>query len=254
MRAIDALPDGDSRRETLIAECRDWMERQAEVPRLCGLARLLEPAMDRRRLWSVLVPVERSVTRLRVTDVDILDADLPRGRCQGTTMPVRVVVDSLRSAFNTGGMLRSAECFGVEEVVLCGYTPLPDLPQVARAALGSGDLVKWRYAEDIRAEVGRLVSGGVRCYALETVAGAPTVEETDWEFPCALVLGNERFGLDPDVVALCDGGAVRIQLYGAKNSLNVVSAFTVAAYAIRQRFRYSINVCQENKKMNEILA
>ena len=234
LNELDQLLGDQSKRGIAIDECRQWIEQQVGVPRLAALAPLIVPALDRRQLWSVLVPVERSVTRLRITDVDILDSDLPEGSRQGALMPVTVVVDSIRSAFNVGGILRTAECFGVAEVILCGYTPLPDNAQVARAALGADQLVKWRYVEKIRDAVRELNESGVSCYALETVAGSPLVGEVEWSFPGALVLGNERFGLDPDVIGLCKS-AVRIQMYGAKNSLNVVSAFSVAAHQMRQQ-------------------
>ena len=49
------------------------------------------------------------------------------------------------------------------------------------------------------------------------------------------MLGNERFGLDAEVISACDG-VVRIPLYGCKNSLNVVTAFGIAAHEIRRQF------------------
>jgi tRNA G18 (ribose-2'-O)-methylase SpoU len=156
-------------------------------------------------------------------------------------MPLTVVADSLRSAFNLGGLFRTAECFGVREVVLCGYTPLPDQPQAARAALGAEKLVPWRPVENILDAIAGLRASGVPCLALETVADAPDIAEFAWPFPCALVLGNERFGLGAEVIAACDG-VVRIPLYGHKNSLNVVTAFAVAAYEIRRRFETLSNV------------
>jgi tRNA G18 (ribose-2'-O)-methylase SpoU len=118
-------------------------------------------------------------------------------------------------------------------LVLCGYTPLPDQPQVAKAALGTEQRVSWRYEEDILKTLANLKAAGITCYALETVAEAPSVADTDWVFPAALVLGNERFGLNPEVIAACDA-IVRIPLFGRKNSLNVVSAFSIAAYEIRK--------------------
>ncbi len=235
MKELDIIWADHAQRIDGIGSCRIWMERQSQLPRLSELARLLGPEMSRRQLWSVLVPVERSVMRLRITDVDILDADLPAGATQANLMQVKVVVDSVRSAFNVGGILRTAECFGVEEVILCGYSPLPDQAQVARAALGSDKLVKWSYVENIRDAITGLKESGICCYALETVEGATSLTDVEWNFPAAIVLGNERFGLDPDVVKLCDS-TVRIQLYGAKNSLNVVSAFAVAAHEMRLRF------------------
>ena len=234
LRALDAAWADDASRLRELASCRAWIAEQAALPRLAKLARLLEPGMTRQQFWSALVPVEREVARCKVTDVDILDADLPAGAA-GETMPLTVVVDSVRSAFNLGGIFRTAECFGVRELVLCGYTPLPDQPQVARAALGTEKLVSWRYAEDTRVVIAELKASGIACLALETVVGAPDIAAFAWPFPCALVLGNERFGLDAEVVAACDG-AVRIPLFGRKNSLNVVTAFAVAACAVRRQW------------------
>ena len=235
LSALDAAWADEPARLRALAACRAWIAEQAALPHLAKLARLLEPAMTRQQFWCVLVPVEREVARLRITDVDILDADLSAGAAQGAAMPLTVIVDSVRSAFNLGGIFRTAECFGVRELVLCGYTPLPAQPQVAKAALGTERLVAWRSAEDIRAAITDLKASGVPCFALETVAGAPAFDEVAWPFPCALVLGNERFGLDPEVVALCDS-AVRIPLFGRKNSLNVVTAFAVAAAEVRRQF------------------
>jgi tRNA G18 (ribose-2'-O)-methylase SpoU len=235
LRALDAAWADEASRLRALAECRAWFAAQAALPHLARLAQLLGPAVTRQQFWSALVPVEREVARSKVTDVDILDADLPAGAEAGAPMPLTVVVDSVRSAFNLGGIFRTAECFGVRELVLCGYSPLPDQPQVAKAALGTEKLVSWRYAENIRAVIAELRASGTPCFALETVAGAPDISTFAWPFPCALVLGNERFGLDAEVISACDG-AVRIPLFGRKNSLNVVTAFAVAACDVRKQF------------------
>lgn len=235
LRALDAVWDDPAARDPALLDCRAWLAAQTSLPRLAALARLLMPELTRRRFWSVLVPVEREVARCKVTDLEVLDADLPPGAAAGAPLPLTVVADSLRSAFNLGGLFRTAECFGVRELVLCGYTPLPDQPQVARAALGADALVPWRHVERTLDALAALRAQGVRCFALETVEGAPDIAEAEWTFPCALVLGNERFGLDPEVLHACDG-IVRIPLFGRKNSLNVVNAFAVAAHVIRARF------------------
>jgi len=236
LQMVDAGWREPGTRRNCLEECRAWMAAQTAHPRLAALARLLTPELTRRQFWSVLVPVEREVARCKVTDIDILDADLPAGAVPAEPrLPLTVVADSLRSAFNVGGLFRTAECFGVAEVVLCGYSPLPTQPQVARAALGAERLVRWRYVEDIRVALDGLKADGVWCVALETVSGAQDVAEAEWPFPCALVVGNERFGLGADVVGLCDA-VVRIPLCGRKNSLNVASAFAIAACTVRRRF------------------
>ena len=150
-------------------------------------------------------------------------------------MPVTVLLDSLRSAFNVGGIFRTAECFGIREILLCGYTATPDQPQVAKAALGTEKRVAWRSGMTTLGEIGHLRDKGIACIAAETVGGACEIDSFEWPFPCALVLGNERFGLPAEVVRACSA-TVRIPLYGLKNSLNVGSAFAIIAQTLRRQF------------------
>ena len=219
-------------RQRALLECRNWMEEQTATPRLCQLARLVDPGGDRARLTSVLVPVEREVARRRVTDVQILDRDAPAEPPPDAHLPLILVADSLRSAFNVGGLFRTAECFGAESVWLCGYSATPEHPHVAEAALGADRLVPWRACSRTTDAIGDLRRAGRAVVALETVDGAPDLTVFRWSFPCALLLGNERFGLGPDLVAQADA-CVRIPVFGRKNSLNVVSAAAIALHAAR---------------------
>ncbi len=126
-------PD-EAAREREREACRAWLAEQRALPRLAALARLLLPGLTLRQFDCVRVPVERAIARLEITDVEILDADLPPEAPVSPPLPLTVVADSIRSAFNVGGLFRTAECFGVREVLLCGYTPSPEQPQAARAA------------------------------------------------------------------------------------------------------------------------
>jgi tRNA G18 (ribose-2'-O)-methylase SpoU len=239
VRAVEAAWDDPAGRQRAILECRHWLAAQSHLPRLCRLSPLLDPAMDRRRLAAVLAPVARAGSRRRVTDVDVLDADAPAAAAPaGLPVPLTVVADCLRSAFNLGGILRTAECLGAAGVWTCGYTAEPTQPAVAQAAMGTEKLVPWRVWPSVTDALAALRAGGVQVVALETVAGAPAPGAFHWRFPCALVLGNERFGLAPETLALCDA-SVRIPVYGRKNSLNVAAAFAVAGYAARAAWERS---------------
>ena len=149
-----------------------------------------------------------------------------------------MVADNIRSAFNAGGLFRTADFFGVERLVLCGYTPGPENPQVRKTALGADETVPWEHAGDVRDVIDRLHADGYTVYALETADGAIDVSSVTPSFPCAIMLGNERFGLDPDVVAAADA-VLEIPSLGMKNSLNVVSAFAVAAAFLRRPAKLS---------------
>lgn len=234
VQAIEAAWDDPVARQRAILACRNWLAKQDHLPHLHKLTALLDPAMERRALAAVLAPVERAAARRRVTDVDILEVDAPLAAAAGgAPMPLTVVADCMRSAFNLGGVFRTAECLGVSRVWVCGYTAEPSQPQVAQAAMGTERLIPWQVWPRVGDALEALRAEGVARVALETVRDAPTHETFPWTFPCALILGNERFGLDPETLRQVDG-VVRIPVYGRKNSLNVVTAFAVCGYAARQ--------------------
>ena len=210
--------------------------RCAQSKRLVGLAHLLQPGATPRSIQAALVPLERVDKRARVTDAEmgIRNTDAAPGRADRAAFTV--VADNVRSAFNAGGLFRTADFFGADRLILCGYTPGPDNPQVKKTALGADDATPWEHAGDVRDVIDRLHDEGRRVYALETADGATDIASCTPVWPCALLLGNERFGLDPDVVAMADE-VLEIPSHGMKNSLNVVSAFAVAAAFFRNSAR-----------------
>lgn len=234
LTAVENRWEDDAARRQGLLECRHWMEEQTGTPRLSRLAALLRPDITPRQFLSVLVPVERVAARGRVTDEQILDHYLPDDSAPKTAvrMPLVIVADSLRSAFNSGGIFRTADCFGADAVWLCGYTASPPHPHVARAALGADAMVPWRAFDHTADALRELLTGGSTIIALETVDGAPDLADFQWPFPAALLLGNERFGLSTDLLSLCDH-CIRIPVFGRKNSLNVVSAAAIALHHAR---------------------
>jgi len=220
---------------SLLLKLQRMLEESGD-PHVARLATLIRPDMTERDFLTVLVPLERIAARERISDADmkITTADISSSTSRNT-FPFVVVADNLRSALNIGGLFRTADALGVSSVWLCGYSATPDHPHVARSALGAEGVVPWRYVENIREAVSLLRTEKFKIYALETAQDATPVEIFPFEFPCALLLGNERFGLDPDVVASADA-VISIPMVGTKNSLNVVSAFAIAGYAARRKF------------------
>jgi len=233
LRLVRTALDGD---DAARAAAFDFM-RTARSKRILSLAHLLQPGTTKRSIQAALVPLERVDRRTSVTDVEmgIRNTDSPSRAPDPvrTELPFVAVADNIRSAFNAGGIFRTADFFGVSRVVLCGYTPGPDNPQTAKTALGADSSVPWTRIPDVRDAVDSLRAEGYSIYALETADGARDIGSFTPRFPCALLLGNERFGLDPDVVSLADE-ILEIPSLGMKNSLNVVSAFAVAAAFIRR--------------------
>lgn len=148
--------------------------------------------------------------------------------------PIVLVLDNLRSAYNTGNIFRLAEITRIERVVACGYTPCPPHPKLAKTARGCDELVPFSHAPTSLAAVEELRRGGYRVVAVETVADAPDVWATPLAFPVAFVLGNEALGIEAEALAACDE-VVRLPVFGQKNSMNVGNCAAVVLYtAVRQ--------------------
>ena len=226
-------------RKAAIAELHRFLsERCAHVPHLGDLVRLVRESMTRQDLFALMVPCERELKRVKVTDVEILSQDLQAPSPAAPKLPLTVIADNFRSAINVGTLFRVSDCFGIEEALLCGYTPDPSDGRAKAAALGAENWVPWRRFPRTLDAVRAVQARNLPVIALETVEGAPTLEQWKWSFPCAIALGSERFGLDAEVIQACDG-VMRIPMYGRKNSLNVVMAFTLVAHAARQAFQAS---------------
>ncbi len=142
----------------------------------------------------------------------------------GIRLPMRVYLDSVRSPFNIGALLRSAEAFGVERVYLSPSSPLPSHPRARRASMGSAEVVPWEIAEP------EVLSGEPGLFALET-GGAP-LEEFAFPPSGTVIVGSEELGVSPELLRRADAalGRVSIPLLGSKRSLNVAAAFTVLVY------------------------
>jgi 23S rRNA (guanosine2251-2'-O)-methyltransferase len=148
-----------------------------------------------------------------------------------------VLLDNIRSAWNVGSILRSADGFGFIQAFLCGITPTADNESVTKTSLGAENSVPWSYHKDALKLVEGLKRQGWKVYGLEEDACAVDIHNAGKGLPRAqhevLLLGNEVTGIDPDLLDLCDE-VYSIPMRGHKRSFNVAIAFGIAAYALTQ--------------------
>ena len=137
-------------------------------------------------------------------------------------LPVTVVLDNVRSEMNVGSVLRTADAFLIERVMLCGITPVPPKPEIHKTALGAEESVTWQYFESTLDAVAQLKSEGYIVASIEQVHDSVSLENFDIQpgQRVAIVMGNEVKGVSQDVVDACDL-CVEIPQYGTKHSLNI---------------------------------
>jgi len=152
-----------------------------------------------------------------------------RDRCE-----LAVLVDNVRSAWNVGSILRTADGFGFGHAFLCGITPTPEQAEVRKTALGAEQFVTWSNHKDAVKLVERLKEEGWRVWALEFIEGAVPIHNAEGdEQKIVLVVGSEATGVDPGLLALSDR-IVYLPMHGQKRSFNVAVAFGAAAFALNQ--------------------
>ena len=154
-----------------------------------------------------------------------------------TKLEITLVLDRLRSAFNTGNIFRLADAVGVKEVICCGYTPAPPHPRLEKTAMGADRWVKSRSVGDTLEAVFQLKKAGVSVVAVETGEQSEYVWDHSFRFPLALVLGNEARGIEPRVLEQCDA-VVSLPMAGAKTSVNVGNCAAAVLYAILGKYQY----------------
>ncbi|WP_374032774.1 RNA methyltransferase [Bdellovibrio bacteriovorus] len=194
----------------------------------------LTPGMTLKHFVSYAVPFERLLHK-NLQDDEFLVVENDREQAE-SKLPLVFVLDNIRSAFNVGSIFRTAECLGAEKIYLCGYTPLPTQWKVEKTAMGTQEYLSWEEAPKLLECLEELKDEGYRIVALETAASASDLFEKFESEPTAFVLGNERFGLDPEVLKIIDEVRI-IPLRGRKNSLNVGVTAAVAGFEWMRQWR-----------------
>lgn len=141
---------------------------------------------------------------------------------QSPKLPIVAVLDNVRSANNVGSFFRTADSFGIRELVLCGITATPPSKDIHKTALSAELIVPWRHFTSTADAVQELRSEGYTIVAIEQVHGSVCLPDLaiSPDAKYALIFGNEVDGVAQDVVQMCDM-AVEIPQRGTKHSLNV---------------------------------
>ena len=122
-------------------------------------------------------------------------------------IPVIAVLENIRSAYNVGSVLRTADAFLLEAVYTTGYTAHPPHKQVSKTALGADESVVSRHYTDAAAAIADLKTQGYKILAVEQAEDSCQLHQfklADGE-KLAVVFGNEVSGVEQSTILLCDG-------------------------------------------------
>lgn len=149
-------------------------------------------------------------------------------------MPFLILLDEIEDPQNLGAILRSAECAGVDGVVLPERRAAGLTETVLEVSAGALEHLKVARVSNLVQAMERLKQKGIWIVGAEG-EGDGSFWEFDYDQPVAIVLGSEGRGLRPLVRRTCDK-VLSIPMRGKVNSLNVASAASVFLFEVaRQR-------------------
>jgi RNA methyltransferase, TrmH family len=149
------------------------------------------------------------------------------------TLEWAVIADGISNPGNLGSLLRAAEAFGVQALILAPGSVDAFNPKVVRGGMGVHFRLPIRILDwkQIRA-----LLEGFRIWLAEAREGR-SVETVDWSGRVALILGGEAAGPGDQARSLA-AGSVHIPMQGKIESLNAAVAGGILLYEIsRQRIK-----------------
>lgn len=151
--------------------------------------------------------------------------------------PIVILLNNIRSMWNVGSIFRTCDAALIQEIIITGYTAVPPRPQINKVALGATETVNWRYIQDPLDAIKELKEQDYQICGLEiTDTSLPHYEQSNYNFPMCLVLGNEVSGIDEDILNACDI-SVEIPQYGTKHSLNVAVSAGISIFELVKIYR-----------------
>lgn len=141
---------------------------------------------------------------------------------QSPKLPFIFICDNIRSALNVGSILRSADAFAVQRVILVGITQTPPHKEILKTALGAEKSVSWSYEQTLIGAIRNVKEEGFMVIGIEQTTRSKSLAAYHFypEHKVAFIFGNEVSGVASEGLELCDDW-LEIPQSGTKHSLNV---------------------------------
>ncbi|MBI69535.1 MAG: hypothetical protein CMJ38_05935 [Phycisphaerae bacterium] len=148
-----------------------------------------------------------------------------------------LLAEGITNIDNMGSLFRNATAFGVDGVLLSRTCCDPLYRKSIRVSMGHVFSIPWIMIEDWESSIQQLKETyGVQLIGLETGPDAVPLWEVDVSEHCGIIVGEEKAGLSPATLKLCDVIA-EIPMSASVPSINVGVASAVGLYDLVLRNR-----------------
>lgn len=142
------------------------------------------------------------------------------------------VLSNISNPDNIGSIFRNAAGLGVEAILLDMQCCSPLYRKAIRVSMGATLVLPWFQSGSIKEIIQNLISSGFTAYAL-SLQNAEKLENVLFEQRCAFLFGEEAYGLDVSIQALCR--VVTIPMSNGTDSLNVAATSAIVFETARRQ-------------------
>ncbi|WP_306566487.1 23S rRNA (guanosine(2251)-2'-O)-methyltransferase RlmB [Flavobacterium lindanitolerans] len=148
--------------------------------------------------------------------------------------PVFLILDQISDARNFGAIIRTAECTGVDGIIIQKQGAAPVNGDTVKTSAGAVFNVPICKVEHIKDAIFHLQGSGIK-----TIAATEKTDQNIYDLslnePIAIIMGSEDRGVNPSVLKIVDEKA-KLPMFGTIASLNVSVACGAFLYeTVRQR-------------------
>lgn len=155
------------------------------------------------------------------------------------TFPIIVICEDLTNASNIGSLFRTADTFGVEELVFCGDR-ITLGRKMAKTSRATEKFVNYRMVDKALEVISELKKQNYFIISLEITSKSKALDT--FKFPknikIAVVIGHENLGVSQGVLE-SSHAVIHIDMFGQNSSMNVVQATSIALYEITKQLKLS---------------
>ena len=210
-----------------------------------GLANELNQIIHKNKISSSYVPIEKlnklskfqnhqgavaKISSISFTDIEELIENITSQK----KTPLFLLLDQISDVRNLGAIIRTAECTGVDGIIIPTHGSAPINADAIKTSAGAAFKVPVSKVEHILDAVYQLKAMDIQIVAV-TEKTNTSLYDLEFTKPTALIMGSEHKGISNSVLKNADAKG-KIPLLGDIESLNVSVACGVALYEIvRQR-------------------
>lgn len=171
----------------------------------------------------------------QISPIDFYDLDeLIQSTLDKNKVPLFLLLDQLSDVRNFGAIIRTAECTGVNGIVIQKNGSAPVNAETIKTSAGAAFKIPICKVDHIKDAIFILQASNIKTVAA-TEKTENSVYDINFNQPIAIVMGSEHRGVNPSILKMVDYKA-KLPLLGEIESLNVSVACGAFLYeTVRQR-------------------